>query len=150
MYLCKKDEIGMDCEQYKKAKKIYFRFLKDHGIFSRVIWLHKNGDECSIKREAPMTLDDALHYCKNPTEWIQSAICFCIWSKTDEGQVYWHELSKLWKLECIEKGLKTENTFIENYIKVCENSAKFYADRQFTTEIMERVKRIKDKNKELF
>lgn len=64
MYLCKKDEIGMDCEQYKKAKKIYFRFLKDHGIFSRVIWLHKNGDECSIKREAPMTLDDALHYCK--------------------------------------------------------------------------------------
>ena len=144
----------MDCKQYKKAKKIYFRFLKDHGIFNRVIWLHKNGhkngDDGSIKREAPMTLDDALHYCKTPIGWIQSAICFCIWSKTDEGQVYWHDLSKLWKLECIEKGLETENTFIECHIKGCEDSAKFYADRQFTTEIMERVKRIKDKNKELF
>lgn len=142
--------MGMVCKQYKKAKKIYFRFLKDHGIFNRVVWLHRNGDDDSIKRETPMTLDDALHYSENPIGWMQGAICFCVWCKTAEGQVYWHDLSKLWMLECIEKGLETKITFIKYYIMLCEDSTKFHPDRQFTTEIKERVKRIKDKNEELF
>ena len=140
----------MNCKQYKKAKKIYFRFLKDHGIFNRAIWLHKNGDDGSIKRTAPMTLDVALNYCENPIGWIQSSGCFCTWIETDEGQMYWHDISELWKLECIEKGLEKDITFIENVIKGCEDSAKFYPDRQFTPEIMERVKRVKNKHKELF
>ena len=94
-------------------KKLYFRFLKDHGVFKRVIYLHENGVPTYPKEKK---LVQVLYSQDHFYDWLCDAACFCLWHQSDEGATFWHIMSCLWKLTCLDNGLVGAKTTI-NHIK---------------------------------
>jgi len=84
----------------KLIQKEYFRFLKEYGVFSKAMAIHKG----KIKRFNYLGLSDLLDTC-DPYVWIQNSNVFCTWSRSDEGDLFWWGVCILWQCECVFKGL---------------------------------------------
>ena len=110
----------------KDIRKLYFRFLKDHGVFKRVIYLHENGvPACPKERKIMQVLYDQQRFYN----WLCDARTFCLWHQTDEGARFWHIMSCLWKLTCLDNGLINESSSffydVETIISHMKSEAAF-------------------------
>ena len=90
----------MDLE---KVKKLYTRFLKDRGIYARAKELLLN--KWDGKR---YTSIDALYkeLDTDPRYWFENDYFFCLWKNTSEGDTFWWCHSLMWKVMCVENGIK--------------------------------------------
>lgn len=105
----------------KDIRKLYFRFLKDHGVFKRVIYLHENGvPACPKERKIMQVLYDQQRFY----DWLCDARTFCLWHQTDEGARFWHIMSCLWKLTCLDNGLINEPSSFFYDVKTIINHMK--------------------------
>jgi hypothetical protein len=88
--------------------KRYKRFLKEHGVYKRVLDIHLSSYYCRMYNVHK--LDKLLTICcERPEDFLWKADSFCIWEKTGEGESYWWVLSSLWKETCITENIEELN-----------------------------------------
>ena len=79
--------------------KRYKRFLKDNGIYKRVMLKHlENAKKMSL------TLEEFFSNRVKMT-LISNSGSFCLWERTDEGKAFWWIISNKWKYICIKEQL---------------------------------------------
>ncbi len=94
---------------FDEIKKRYERFLKEMGVYKRVIDIHSGRVNGLPKRNISyQTIIKANTY---PRSWIQSCGTFCTWSRTPEKDVFWWAISLLWQAECIENDIYTSDEY---------------------------------------
>jgi len=80
--------------EFDKIFKVYSRFLKEEGIYHKVLTIHGKGNKFSAK--------NVLQKDHMFTHWIQHDSTFCLWSNTNEGRDFWMEIHLLWLIKCLE------------------------------------------------
>lgn len=96
--------------------KRYKRFMKDNGLYARMMQIHLG--ECSSHNKRIFSeLKSFLCNTVEPFSWIQGAAAFCSWSSTKEGDLFWWLISIRWQAICIKESLfknpMHEKLFIE-------------------------------------
>lgn len=87
--------------------KRYKRFLKEHGVYKRVLDIHLSSFHC--KKYNINTLDRLLTICASPEYFLWKSDVFCNWVRTAEGVSYWWVLSSLWRELCITENFEELN-----------------------------------------
>ena len=140
---------------FEEKVKIYKRFLKENGVYKRVIEIHCNGTYYDRKkRKFPTCLE---HF--GILTWIQNSNCFCTWYYTKEGDLFWYALSVLWQMHCYiteSCDLKNENKIyiITNFLNRLNNDFFDYyktiseENKELVKNIYEKIKSDKIKLKE--
>lgn len=86
---------------FKDVYKLYKRFLKDSGSYSRAMQIYKQNVlvGCGVEENLMRV---------TPKEWICRNALFCTWRNTDEGRIFWFKRSLFWQLMLIEKKVLTD------------------------------------------
>lgn len=130
--------------------KRYKRFLKEHGVYKRVLDIHLNSNYC--KKNNINALDRLLIMCSSPEYFLWKADVFCIWERTAEGDSYWWVLSSLWRETCINERFEEQND--EYFVRRCRDllintknlaDPKLYTDEYITKENREKVIQMRER-----
>ena len=98
------DEDVKECNS--QVVKRYKRFLKDNGIYKRVMSRHLEN-----AKKKNLTLEEFFDHCNKMT-LISDIGSFCTWSATDEGKAFWWAISNKWKYVFIKEFGNTTSTFV--------------------------------------
>lgn len=141
--------------EFDEALKRYKRFMKEYGLYSRMIFLHTtytsyfsdvNGFKRTKKKKA---FKELLTSTNDPVnKWIQNSSVFCTWSGTKEGDTFWWLISMLWEVKCYN-----EEIFLENRPRVFKqdiiwefDSLKTYVGNEnknpFYKELKEKIEKL--------
>ena len=88
----------MNNYNFKEAFKLYRRFLKENGIYTRAFGIHKNSWSVTRNKDFPKAFKSI-----NCQYWIQDADLFCIWRETIEGTYFWWLKHLKWLIYANEK-----------------------------------------------
>ena len=136
MYLCSQSILYCNMEwnfgswSFKDVYKLYKRFLKDSGAYSRAMQIYKQN--FLVKYSIEENLMQVT-----PKDWISRNALFCTWGKTNEGRRFWFKRSLFWQLMLIEKKVLTSindikfiNFSIKNYCEEFKcNAENEFGDR---------------------
>ena len=130
--------------------KRYKRFLKEYGVYKRVLDIHLSSNYC--KKNNINTLDRLLTLCASPEDFLWKSDVFCIWERTAEGDSYWWVLSSLWRETCINEKFEEQND--EYFARRCADllintqnlaNPKFYTEAYITKENREKVIQMRER-----
>lgn len=79
--------------------KIFKRFLKEQGVYSRAMWLYAN-DIARGKKNVIAALSASRHW-----DWLSDMDIFCLWSSTKEGRKVWAKINILWRMMIVERNI---------------------------------------------
>lgn len=83
--------------------KIYKRFLKENGVYTRAMYLHLNGCGRKSRKITPEKFKNKLSYFSDPMCLLSNVGIFCIWRESSEGDYFWWKISNKWKIKCINE-----------------------------------------------
>jgi hypothetical protein len=99
--------------KFNEALKRYKRFMKERGLYSRMLALHTTYDSIygfHKKERKKYTFKELLtSTLDSPCKWIQNSTVFCTWSRTKEGDGFWWIISILWEIKCFNEKIYLEN-----------------------------------------
>ena len=130
--------------------KRYKRFLKEHGVYKRVLDIHLSSNYC--EKFNINSLNELFAKCLSPEYFLWKADVFCIWDRTAEGDSYWWVLSSLWREICITENFEELN---DKYLAArcsdllinTQNLAdpKFYTEAYITKENREKIIQMRER-----
>ena len=102
--------------EFKDAFKRYKRFIKEKGVFHKVMSIHSKevNAETILKKHSPFN-------------WLRDTGTFCIWAETNEGERFWWRISLEWQIKCIEESIVySDYLYGNNTIDGLFDSCDFY------------------------
>jgi hypothetical protein len=108
-------------EDINVIQKVFFRFLKENGVFARCIEIYKK----SLIRNKHTNISDLLIPIQ-PYSWIQSSNGFCSWCRTVEGDMFWWGLSLSWQCDCVVNNYIADTYNKQSYLRTLINNINDY------------------------
>lgn len=114
----------------KVIQKVFFRFLKENGVFARCIEIYKK----SLIKNGRTSISDLLIPIQ-PYSWIQSSNGFCSWCRTVEGDMFWWGLSLSWQCECVVNDYILDTYNKQSYLRTLISNINDYTGsyKNYTT-----------------
>lgn len=101
--------------------KRYKRFMKDNGLYTRMMQIHLG--KCSSHNKRKFSeLKSILCNDIEPYSWIQGADVFCTWSLTKEGDLFWWLTNIRWQVICIKESFFENPTREKSFIELLNSN----------------------------
>ena len=127
--------------EFDKVFKIYLRFLKEEGVYQRVLSIHSKNRKLNAKK----VLKNDTYFAN----WIQNEDTFCLWSSTKEGKDFWWIIHLLWLIKCSDFYVNGHVRIDKSYVKISiesflrEFSLYSVENEQMKNIIIEKIKKLK-------
>lgn len=85
--------------------KAYKRCLKDNGVFSQALKIHR------LHCKHNNSLEDILIQASSPLDFLVKSNIFAFWDASKEGRLFWWRISNEWKYKCLTEKIGGENIY---------------------------------------
>ena len=142
LYAFLRNMLNSDESRHDKMIKKYYRFLKEHNVYSRAMYIHMH---CLSKDLGGIIVrSHDIKSVLNPkyvSIWLISPEIFADWNMTKEGPGLWRRIALLWLLKTIDLELMPQPeseqemmniaSKIDTIFRYCRANAINYSKRDY-------------------